>query len=651
MSKRTRNSKKSSTSPKKKQPKKLLSRLLGFAAVLCFWSIIILIMILAYYAKNLPDISEMAAKDIKPQITIRGTDNIVLAKYGDLHGKSLTYSQLPLNLIHAVIAVEDRRFFEHSGIDILGILRANIINILSGKVVQGGSTITQQLAKIIYLSPERTMKRKIQEAIIALQLERRFSKEQIFAMYLSRVYLGRGNYGIDAAARYYFGKYAQELDLYESAILAAMLKAPSKYSPANNQKLAIQRARHVLKRMVEEGYISESDAKKATPPHIVERGHARGALSNPYFTDYILSLTANIFENNNQNLNIYTTLDLNLQNKLEGAIYNVLKEKGQSHNIHQAAAIAMEPNGAIKAMVGGVNYQQSQFNRAVFAKRQPGSTFKIYIYAAAMEEGYDPSDMFEDKPIVLEQGKGLPLWSPKNFVDRYSGKMTLNEAFANSVNTIAVQLSEKIGRQKVIEIAKKMGITSKLPDLPSIALGAADVSLLELTQSFAGIINNGVKTKGFGILQIKNANNEAIYELPRLSSEIILSADTVEKMKTMLNNAVKYGTGKNANLFLKTVYGKTGTSQDHKDAWFIGAVDDLVVGVWVGNDNGSLMKHVSGGNIPALIWKEFMEQVSDFTPTVLPEGSKPGTTSIFDIIFSSQNHSEEDSDSDDNKND
>jgi penicillin-binding protein 1A len=611
------------------------------ALLLIVWLAFILSAALVYYAHDLPDISIMAQHDRKPQITIYGADEVILAKYGDLRGDTLTYSQIPTNLIQAIITAEDRRFFNHIGIDVLGILRAYSANLLAGKVVQGGSTITQQLAKIIYLSPERTFKRKIQEMLIAFQLERNFSKEQIIAMYVNRVYMGRGSYGMDAAAEYYFGKSIEDITPFECAILASMLKAPTKYAAANNRKLVIDRARYILQEMAEQGYITTDEMRKATPPKFIERGAARGVLKNPYFSDFVLSQVQELVDNPNQDLKVYTTLDVNAQATLEHAAEKVMAENAQKHHASQVAAIAMEPSGAIKAMIGGRSYDGSQYNRAVMAKRQPGSAFKIFVYLAALEDGFTPHDTFEDKPISYSQGKGLPLWTPKNFKNEFRGEMTLSEAFTNSINTVTVQLSEKVGRAKVIHLAKRLGVESSLPNLPSIALGAADLTLLEMTQALAHIANDGIKVRAFAILQIRNANNEVIYEHPGLPTETVIDDSDVATIQNMMRDVVDHGTGRAAKLPGKISYGKTGTTQDHRDAWFIGASDKLVAGIWVGNDDNTPMKGVVGGSLPASIWKGFMENVAELKTTTLPKDSLPWSNkSIFDNLFNPKEETE-----------
>lgn len=631
---------------KKKQPRRLKKFLLLkwlIKAILVSTLFIALLgsiaafFLFAYYSRDLPDVTEIIKKELRPSVTIRTADGLILAKYGDAKGDTLTYSQIPGYMIEAVVATEDQRFFKHSGIDIWGIIRAQFANLKAGRILQGGSTVTQQLAKIIYLSPERTIKRKLQEFIIAIQLERKFTKEQIITMYLNRVYLGKGNYGIDAAAKFYFGKGAGDLELFEAAILAGMLKAPSKYAPSSNPILAVKRARYVLERMHEEKFITKAQFAEAIPPNIIERGVARGVLNNPYFTDYVLGEVYELIEDNNQDLNVYTTLDVNAQNTLEEIAHKHMSKAGNQYKASQIAGLVMEPTGAIKAMLGGISYASSQYNRAVLARRQPGSAFKFFVYAAALENGIELTDVFEDKPITLPQGPRLPHWTPKNFTNQFLGKMMVERAFALSINTIAVQVSETIGRNKTIEMAHRLGVTSHLQNLPSIALGASEVSLLEMTQALAHIPNNGVQTKAFSIIKIMDADDNLLYEHPEYSSEVVLSSDVVEKMKTMLVASVEYGTAKNAKMPFKIVYGKTGTTQDHRDAWFIGAANNLVTGIWIGNDdNSSMSSRASGGTLPTIIWHDYMEHLGPIPETVLSSDSTPWKSKgLFDTIFGS----------------
>jgi penicillin-binding protein 1A len=623
----------------KKQPRRKLTikkMITSLLSVMVFVSVF-LFLVAAYLAKDLPDIQEMAVRDIKPHITIYDTNGTVLAKYGDFRGTPLTYSEIPVSMVQAVVAAEDRRFFDHFGIDIIGITRAYIVNLRAGRVVQGGSTITQQLAKIIYLSPERTFKRKIQEVLIALQLERNFSKEQILTMYLNRVYMGKGNYGIDAAAKYYFGKDGSGLNIFESAMLAGMLKAPSKYSPSNNLTLAVGRARQVLIQMNDEGYISDEQAKYVSPPEIIERGVGRGAMKNPYFADYVLSEVADLVENAQGDMNIYTTIDLDAQEALESAVSKNLSAATAAHGVQQAAALLMEKNGAIKAMVGGKSYSTSQYNRAVSAKRQAGSAFKFFVYTAAMEAGIEPTDTFVDEPVTISQGRGVPDWSPRNFDRKYRGAMSVEAAFAKSINTVAVKISESIGRTKVVDIGHRLGLSERVPNLPSIALGAVEVSLLDMVQAYAHIASDGLKVRAFGITKITDGNGNIMYEYPGVESEQIISIEVVEKMRHLMRAVVNDGGGRRANLGYMDSYGKTGTTQDHHDSWFIGSTGDMTLGVWMGNDDSSATKGLVGGLMPASAFHDFFVSVGEIDRTELTNDSTPWQkTNVFDAIFGDQ---------------
>ncbi|CAG7589660.1 MAG: transglycosylase domain-containing protein [Candidatus Midichloria sp.] len=556
-----------------------------------------------YCAIDLPDIEKLSEDNSRPHIIIRAETEEILAHYGDIYGRSLTYEQLPQTLIDAVLATEDRRFFDHVGIDYFGIIRAAYKNKIAGKVVQGGSTITQQLAKIIFLSAERTIKRKVQEALLAIQLERLFSKEQILVMYLNRVFLGNANYGVDAAARNYFGKRTETLTLYESAFIAGMLKAPSRYAPPGGTEVALNRAKQVLLNMVAAGFISKRQMETAAIPNFINNARPSGLLVNQFFTDYVLSELPKLIPNIKQDLDIHTTFSLEIQHNLEKAITKTLEKDNISKKV-QVAAIVMNKNGGVKAMMGGRSYVHSQFNRAVAAKRQPGSIFKLFVYLTALENGYSADSYIEDEEIKI--GK----WTPKNFSRKYMGTVSLIDAFAYSLNTVAIKLSESVSREKVISMAEKLGIEDNLKNLPSLTLGTSEVTLLDLVSCYAVIANDGMLVNDSSILNISNSNKKTIYHLKRggiFDNSRVLEDNIVSQIKDMLAASVMYGTSKNAAVPGHKVYGKTGTSQDHRDAWFIGIVDDLVLGIWVGNDDNTPMNCVTGGTLPANIFKEFMK--------------------------------------------
>ncbi|MBA8667648.1 PBP1A family penicillin-binding protein [Holosporaceae bacterium 'Namur'] len=559
-------------------------------------------LIIAYYSSDLPNIAQVYEFKKQPSFTVLDRNGRILANYGDLQGRDLKFEQIPKTLIQAVVAIEDRRFFDHGGVDIWGIIRAIYRNKKAGKVVQGGSTITQQLAKIAFLTPEKTFKRKIQEALIAIKLEKKYSKKEIMRLYLNRVYLGKGNFGVDAAAKFYFGKYIEKVSLYEAAILAGMLKAPSKYTPANNHELSIKRAKQVLSAMEEENYITHTDIKKAIPPLIMERGNARGALQNPYFSDYVIEQLPLYLTANNQDIKIYTTLDLSLQKKLEETILENMKNAKSKFNASEAAAVAINRRGEIVALVGGVSYNKSQFNRATSAKRQPGSAFKLFVYLTALENGYSKESIVIDSPIKINK------WSPRNFSRQYLGEVVLEEAFAKSINTVAVKLSESLGREKVINTAGKLGIKDKMKNLPSIALGSEVTSLLDLSGSYSIVANGGYNIRPYAVLKITDRSGKVLYLNKSNSYKKVISDSANQQIKHMLAKVIQNGTGKKAHIAGAEVFGKTGTTQDYRDACFIGFTDYLTVGVWVGNDDNTSMKRVMGGGLPAEIWKDFMKK-------------------------------------------
>ena len=608
--KKTKNRKKNNKRSKKglflKVKKFFHNKLLSFLLKYVFVTLIVITfftsIFIGYCVFDLPDIEKLSEESARPHIIIRAETGEILSHYGDIYGRAITYSQLPKNLINAILATEDRRFFDHSGIDYWSIIRAAYKNRVAGRIVQGGSTITQQLAKIIFLSAERTIKRKVQEALLAIQLERLFSKEQILTMYLNRVFLGHANYGVDAAARNYFGKRTENLTLYESAFIAGMLKAPARYSPPGGTKLALNRAKIVLQNMLDAGFISKRQMETAALPEFINNARPNGLLVNQFFSDYILSKIPKLVPNTKQNLDIITSFSLETQHQLEKAISKILEKEHVSKKI-QVAAIVMNKNGSIKAMMGGRSYVQSQFNRAVLAKRQPGSLFKLFVYLAALENGYSADSYITDEEVKVGN------WKPKNFSRKYLGSVSLVDAFAYSLNTVVVKLSESIGRDKVISIAQKLGIEDNLKDLPSIALGTSEVTLLDLTTCYATIANDGMLVNDASILSIFNANKKNIYKSKKkgiFNNNQILEPNVVLQIKDMLAASVLYGTSKNAVVPSYKVYGKTGTSQDYRDAWFVGIVDDLVISIWVGNDDNTPMNHITGGTLPANIFKEFM---------------------------------------------
>lgn len=607
VTKKVATKRKPSKQQKKKRSlkKKLFLFGLKWSSVFGIWFAIIAIGIIIYYAHDLPEISRLGKENKKASITIETEDGSILASYGDLYGDYVSYHEFPESLIDAVIATEDRRFFSHFGIDIIGISRAMYKNWKAGYIVQGGSTISQQLAKVLFLTSERTFRRKFQELILALWLEFKYSKEEILTIYLNKVYLGAGNYGIDAASRYYFDKDVFQLTLKESAILAGLLKAPTRYAPSNHPEQAEKRAQQVLLNMEAAGFINGFDVEKAsyTPVYAVTKRHHK--LRNPYFTDWILEQIPNYIGNVDFDLVVTTTLNKKIQTIAEANLNHILDSYGEERDASQGAVVVLNPQGEILAMVGGRSYRKSQFNRVTKAQRQPGSAFKIFTYLAAFEQDIKPNETMFDQPIDLNG------WQPKNYKEEFLGEMQLNEAFYRSINTIAVQLSEKVGRYQVIDMAKRLGVDSRLKSHPSLALGANEVNLLEMTRAYAHLANLGKRVHVTGIKEIRDKDDFLIYRRAEAEEPArVLSKAVTAKMNYLLTQVVSetHGTGKKARLTRQTA-GKTGTSQDSRDAWFIGFTPEYVTGVWVGNDDNSPMQYVTGGTLPAMVWKGTMQEV------------------------------------------
>ncbi len=514
----------------------------------------------------------------------------------------VSYYELPPQLINAVIATEDRRFFSHHGVDFFGILRASYANHEAGKIVQGGSTITQQLAKLLFLNSEKTVKRKIQEILLALQLERNFTKEQILTFYLNRAYFGSGSYGIGNAAKHYFGKDVSRLNLDEAALLAGLLKAPSKFSPQNNRQLAKNRAEVVLKNMIAAGFLDKKNLQQLNHAPSYKIDHSQRL----YFADFVYEQFGEFLDKKSAReklLKITSSLDEEIQEKLENILDEFSEKNSKKIGKSQLAVLVMKKTGAVLGMSGGKDYQQSQFNRAVYAKRQAGSAFKTFVYLAAFENGFGPEDLFEDKKI------NVGAWLPENYNSRYLGEVTLQQAFANSLNSVAVQLGKKLGGEAVVSEARKCGILSAIDkNDPTIALGTVEVSLLELTAAYATIANGGEAVIPYAISEIRNSADELLYRRESSGLGMVISEEAEENIKKVLRAVVVSGTGKNANA-AANIHGKTGTSQNFRDAWFIGFNDDYVVGVWIGNDDNSATDKITGGSLPASLFAEVITKI------------------------------------------
>ncbi|MEZ5666376.1 MAG: PBP1A family penicillin-binding protein [Alphaproteobacteria bacterium] len=566
------------------------------------WSVVLVAGLVAWFAYDLPSIDDALAASRRPSMVIKAADGAVLASYGDYHGGALDYEELPDSLVLAVLATEDRRFFDHPGIDIVGVARAAVSNIVAGELRQGASTITQQLAKNLFLTPERTIRRKVQEALLALWLEHRFSKQQILAIYLNRVYFGAGTYGVEAASQRFFGHSARRLSLAESAILAGLLKAPSRFNPAADPDRAAARAATVLAGMVDAEFISAAQAADARAGVVgyADAGGARRSADALYFADWVAEHAAALVPADAGDLVIVTTLDRGLQAIAAGEVRATLAAQGAAARVGQAAVVMLAPDGAVRAMVGGRDYQASQYNRATVALRQPGSAFKPFVYLAALREGWRPDSMIDDSPVTIGG------WSPQNYDGRFRGPVTLRQALAQSLNAATARLIDDVGVGDVRALAQRLGIASDLPRTPALALGAGGVHPLELVGAYAAIANGGVAVAPYGIVEIRDAAGRLLYGHGdgRLARQI--DADDAAAMAGMLRAVVTEGSGRAAALPGVAVAGKTGTSSDYRDAWFVGFAGGLVAGVWLGNDDNGPMRSVTGGGLPAELWRDIM---------------------------------------------
>lgn len=564
------------------------------------WLTIIVSIIIAWYASELPNITEAMVFERRPTIVVKANDGSILDRYGDIKGESVSIEDLPPHVVYAVLATEDRRFYQHFGVDPIGIARAFAVNIVRGGYVQGGSTITQQLAKNLFLSRDRTLKRKVQEAMLALWLERRLTKDEILSAYLNRVYMGSGAYGIDAAAKVYFNKKATELTLRESATLAGLLKAPSRYSPSANPTLSAQRTQVVLNAMAEAGFIGEKevDALNAAPPS--PRRKPSSGETIRYFTDYIVSQLEDVIGPTEKDLIVETTLDPDIQGVAEASITKALLQHGTDRHVSQGATVVMSLDGAVVAMVGGRDYGMSEYNRATNALRSPGSSFKPIVYLTALMNGVRIDDTIVDEPIV--EGS----YRPQNYGNEYYGEVTIMEALTRSLNTVAVRLIQYVGPAQVIATARSLGITAELEPNLSLALGSNGVPIIQMATVYASLGRGGVAVEPFSIVRITDTDGVIYYERPPVQTlRQVVPRRNVQDLTTMMQSVIRRGTGYAAAIPYEAA-GKTGTSQEFRDAWFNGFTNRYAAAVWFGNDDNSPMKRVTGGLIAAPVWREIM---------------------------------------------
>jgi penicillin-binding protein 1A len=604
-----------------------LRRLGYWAVVLGLWGIIGLVGVFALIILNLPPIASLEIPKRPPSIEIVALDGRTLATRGEMHGATVTLKELPPYLPRAFLAIEDRRFYRHYGIDPFGLLRAAAANLLHFGVSQGGSTITQQLAKNLFLTQNRTLWRKLQEMVLAVALEHKFSKDQILELYLNRVYFGAGAYGVDAAAQRYFGKPAKEVRLSEAAMLAGLVKSPSRLAPSRNPAGAERRSQTVLLAMADAGFITETMAKAAValPPHPIR---ATGTGTVNYVADWIMDVLNDLIGQVEQDIVIETSIDAAIQAAAEKALTDELAARGGKLDVEQGAIVAMTPEGAVRALVGGKNYAESQYNRAVAARRQPGSAFKPFVYLTALERGLTPETIREDKPIAI---KG---WKPENYGRRYFGPVTLTDALARSLNTVAVRLTLEVSPSAVAKTAYRLGIASKLDPNPSLALGTSEVSLIELVSAYAPFANGGDAIAPYVIERVRTTAGKPLYERTAQPLGRIIEPPYVAMMNTMMHETVRIGTARTAQLPGWMAAGKTGTSQEFRDAWFIGYTAHLVTGVWVGNDDSSPTRKATGGGLPVEIWSRVMKSAHQGVAVAsLPGLEGPSLASIGSLLL------------------
>ncbi|MDX3928583.1 MAG: transglycosylase domain-containing protein [Shinella sp.] len=578
---------------------RMLRRFVYWCLVLGLWGAIGVGGLVLYYGARMPSATSWSIPDRPPNVKILAVDGEAIANRGTTGGEALSLENMSPYIPQAVIAIEDRRFYSHFGIDPLGLARAMLTNVMTGRMVQGGSTLTQQLAKNLFLSPERTLERKVQEVLLAFWLEHKYTKDQILAMYLNRVFFGSNSYGVEAASRRYFNKSARDVNLAEAATLAGLLKAPSRLSPARDPKAAEERAQVVLGAMREEGFVTDGEIKTAmaqTPA----RAKSYWSGAEHYAADLVMDQLPAMIGDITQDLVVETTIDLDLEKKADEAISQIIDTEGGKLDASQAALVSIDGTGAIRALVGGRDYAASQFDRASKAKRQPGSAFKPFVYVAALEEGRSPLSVRNDAPVRI--GK----WTPENYDQKYRGEVTLASALAHSLNTIAAQLVMEVGPEQVVKVAHRLGIESDLQPNASIALGTSEVSLVELTAAYAPFMNGGYKATPHVIRRISTADGKVLYENIYDNPPRVLEPNVASMMNGMMTRVITEGTGRNARIPGWQAAGKSGTTQSFRDALFVGYTSNLTTGVWFGNDDGKPMKKVTGGGLPAKAWSSFM---------------------------------------------
>jgi penicillin-binding protein 1A len=563
---------------------------IAYAALLALLALIVAVAVASAYLPSYSDLTKRS--DLGQMIRVRAANGQVLVSLGPSFGRWLAYDQIPAEMRAAIISTEDRRFRSHVGVDPIGIARAIASAVVNSHRVSATSTITQQLARNIFLTNNRSFGRKIKEAILALALERKFSKDQILELYLNRVYFGGGAYGIDAASRRFFGHGADHLSLGEAAIIAGLVKAPSNYSPTADVEAARSRSGVVLQTMAKNGFIS-ADTAASVDPAAVKIQQSTNNNSVRYFTDWALPQLDTLIDETSDPIDVWTTLDPAMQVTADRSVRaNVPKGS-------QGALVAIDRDGAVRAMVGGTDYVNSIYNRATQAERQPGSAFKLFVYLAALESGMKPTDTIVDEPVTIDG------WSPRNSTRTNLGPVTLREAFSRSINTISAKIGSQLGFSTIADMARRFGITTPISTFPSMVLGSSDVRLIDMTRAFASVANKGVAVTPYAIRKVITADGRQLYSREGDDERVLVAPWVAAEMTDLLQSAVLTGTGRAAQIG-RPVAGKTGTTSSNKDGWFIGFSSGLTTGVWMGRDDARTVAGLQGGTAPARAFHDFM---------------------------------------------
>ncbi len=585
--------------PKRARPDSGLRRMIRIALRVLLFGILggIVALVIAVFvtAASLPSFGDLMQKPNGQTIRVHAADGTLIVALGPSYGDWLSYDKIPATMRDAIVAVEDRRFYSHWGVDPVGVARSVYVARrlkAEGRRLQGASTITQQLARNIFLSSAYNYGRKVREAIIALALERKFTKQQILELYLNRVYFGGGSYGVDAASRKFFGHPGTQMSLAEAAIVAGLVKAPSHYSPSADAQASVDRANVVLDVMQDAGAITKAQADAAHPERVKFAPEPKQN-SVRYFTDWALAQLDTLVDEQTAALDVWTTLDLKMQKGADDAI------RASTPNGLQGALVSMENDGAVRAMVGGTDYVTSIYNRATQAQRQPGSAFKLFVYLAALEAGVKPSDRVVDEPITIDG------WSPRNSSRRFLGDIDVRNAFALSINTVAAQLGQRVGFDQVANMAHRFGITTPINTHPSMVLGTSDVRLIELTRAFASVSNNGNAVTPYGILKVTTTDGTVLYQHDVGQPRVLVAPYVAAEMTDLLQTAVNTGTARAAQIG-RPVAGKTGTTSSNKDGWFLGFSSGLTTGVWMGRDDSKPVPGMQGGRNPAQAFAAYM---------------------------------------------